>query len=107
MKKLIIVSLSLCLIGPLTLQAQDNQMKVKVKKHYVKTKIKNPKYTKMASPGNDYVYIDQDWTWNTNTNSWDWNGNRWVTAPQPSQTWVPGHWLHTSMGWTWIDGYWK
>jgi hypothetical protein len=87
------------------MQAQET--KQKEKKHYTKVKTKVPKYTKTVSPGDSYVYIQEDYTWNPNTMSWEWNGNRWVTPPQTGQTWVPGHWMSTGYGWTWVDGYWK
>jgi hypothetical protein len=108
MKKLFILGLSLCLVAPLTLQAHDDpKTKTKLKGHYVKTKFKKPKYTKGTSPGDNYVYVDQDWTWNDATHTYDWNGNRWVERRQPTQKWVPGHWKHTAGGWTWVDGQWK
>jgi hypothetical protein len=108
MKKLLLIGLCLCLGGPLAFQAEARQKeKVKYKKHYVKQKLKAPEYTAAASPGEGYTYIREDWSWNPNTSTWEWNGNRWVTAPQPTQKWMPGHWRRTSTGWTWVDGYWK
>lgn len=82
-------------------------MKVKEKKHYVKIKPKTPAYSKAASPGTTYMYVQDDWTWNPTTNTWDWNGNRWVERPKVNETWVPGHWTNTTDGWMWVEGHWK
>jgi hypothetical protein len=107
MKTLLLAILCLCLGGPLTTYAFDKKMKHKYNGHYVRVKMKSPHYTRVASPGNNYTYIKEDWTWNPSTNSWDWHGNRWETAPQPAQKWVPGHWRKVPGGWTWVDGHWR
>lgn len=75
---------------------------------YVKVKPGKPRYTRPASPGRDYVYIEEDWNWNPNTNSWVWYGNRWVPAPRPQvSVWVPGTWVKVSSGWAWQPGRWR
>jgi len=107
MRKLLILGLSLCLIGPPTLQAHSGKKKTKEKTHYVKVKTKEPKYAKPVPPRKDYMYVEHDYIWNNATGTWDWNGNRWVMPPQPAKVWVPGHWKNTIYGWTWVAGYWK
>jgi len=104
MKKLILIALCLCLGAPMAANAQT---KVKDEGNYIKVKHKVPKYTKAVSPGSNYNYIKEDWTWNPTTRDWDWNGNRWEVAPEPSKTWVSGHWKNDVNGWTWVEGHWK
>jgi hypothetical protein len=105
MKKLLVLAISLFLALPFSVEAQ--KMKVKEKKNYVKMKPKEPTYTREVSPGPDYTYIREDWTWDPATNTWTWYGNRWMQAPATGQHYVPGHWMKTSSGWYWQEGYWK
>ena len=104
MKKILLVALCLSLGAPVLTHAQD---KIKIKKHWVKMKPAAPTYTRVVSPGDNYYYIKEDWTWNPTTSTWDWYGNRWVETPATTRTYVPGHWMQTSDGWNWVDGYWK
>ncbi|MCW3122347.1 MAG: hypothetical protein JWQ38_1839 [Flavipsychrobacter sp.] len=104
MKKILLLLLSISLSTSSVVLAQD---KMKQKGHVVKVKPKSPRYTKIVSPGTNYVYINDDWTWNDETGQWTWNGNRWISPPQPTQHWVPGHWTNTDFGWEWTPGYWK
>lgn len=104
MKKILLVALCLSLGAPMIASAQD---KVKVKKHWIKVKPAPPTYSQSSSPGRTYYYIKEDWTWNPTTNTWDWYGNRWIETPATTPTYVPGHWMQTSEGWSWVDGYWK
>ncbi|MCD6012768.1 MAG: repeat (2 copies) [Flavipsychrobacter sp.] len=103
MKKVLLLVLGLGLVAPSVVSAQ---VKVKEKVHYVKVKPRVPKYTKVVSPGANYVYVREDWTWDEGTSQWTWEGNRWVEL-QPAKTWVEGRWTNTPDGWMWVEGYWK
>ena len=75
--------------------------------HHVKMKPSRPRYTRPASPGRDYVYVEEDWTWSPASNTWVWYGNRWVPIARPQAVWVPGRWVNVSYGWTWRGGSWR
>lgn len=114
MRKILLLVLGLTLSAPMITDAQPGKGNGKAKGHgrghgkghAVKVKPKAPKYTKVVSPGNNYVYVNEDWTWDPGANQWVWNGNRWVVVPA-SQTWVPGRWVSTRLGWDWVPGYWR
>jgi hypothetical protein len=81
---------------------------VKYKERYVKVRPAPPRYTRVVSPGRNYVYIQDDWRWDPRANDWVWYGNRWVPAPTPGRVWVPGTWIQVSGGgWTWSAGTWR
>jgi len=108
MKKLLLIALSLCLSAPVPVNAQTmRKEKIKEGKHVVKEKPMAPTYTRSVSPGSNYLYVEEDWTWSPGSNTWTWNGNRWIAPTVVNKTWVPGHWVNTGDGWTWIEGYWK
>ncbi|HWB26072.1 MAG TPA: YXWGXW repeat-containing protein [Chitinophagaceae bacterium] len=70
---------------------------------YVTAQPEEVVYTRPASPGDGYVWIEGDWYW---------YGGRYVhreghwARPRQGRTWVKGHWNHSQRGYHWQKGHW-
>jgi hypothetical protein len=60
-------------------------------------------YTRPASPGEGYVWIDGDWYWGGG--SYQWRAGRW-DRPRNGRRWVGGNWEHSGRGYRWRQGHW-
>ena len=64
-----------------------------------------PRVVRVASPGPNYVWVDEDWAYRNN--NYAYNGGHWVAPPRGYAVWVPGRWKNTRRGWIWKEGYWR
>ncbi len=60
-------------------------------------------YSRPASPGADYVWVDGDWYWSGGT--YVFRNGYW--AHGRGRTWVKGNWEHRPHGYYWHKGHWR
>jgi len=60
-------------------------------------------YTRPASPGDGYVWIEGDWYYSGGHYV---HRNGYWSRPRTGRTWVTGSWQHTSKGYRWQKGRW-
>ncbi|MEP7278920.1 MAG: hypothetical protein ABI813_09780 [Bacteroidota bacterium] len=61
-------------------------------------------YTRPASPGEGYIWMDGDWIWTGGRYSW--REGRWA-RPRLGRVWYRGNWQHTAHGYRWNRGHWR
>jgi len=61
-------------------------------------------YTRPASPGADYVWIDGDWAWSGGV--YTWREGRW-SRPRGARNWEGGRWESAGNRWRWHRGHWR
>jgi hypothetical protein len=63
-------------------------------------------YTRPASPGIGYIWIDGDWRWNSRTNNYVREHGYW-TRPKTRHSYEEGHWESGPRGKYWVRGRWN
>lgn len=61
-------------------------------------------YTRPASPGNGYVWVDGDWYYSGGAYT---RRSGYWTRPRTGRTWVAGSWQHNNRGYHWQRGRWR
>ncbi|GAA4460119.1 hypothetical protein GCM10023093_02250 [Nemorincola caseinilytica] len=71
---------------------------------YVEVRPTIPVYTRPASPGPGYVWIEEDW--NPYSDRYEWRGGYWAPA-RTGYYYRPGRWRHSARGYYWSPGGWR
>ncbi|MEO6315966.1 MAG: YXWGXW repeat-containing protein [Chitinophagaceae bacterium] len=61
-------------------------------------------YTRPASPGSGYVWINGDWYWRGGR--YEWQQGRWDRG-RLGHNWNEGTWRQSRRGWRWNRGHWR
>ncbi len=52
------------------------------------------------------TWVPGQWSWNGA--NWGWVDGQYITRPQPTARWMPGHWEQQATGgYVWVDGHWQ
>jgi hypothetical protein len=71
---------------------------------YVATRPADVVYTRSASPGAGYVWVNGEWEWNSG--NYHWHEGSWQRA-QEGRSWKSGYWESGSKGYRWHKGRWE
>ena len=73
---------------------------------YVATAPSYVEVARPASPGNGYIWVNNDWAYNRQSKVYVQNTGVWEKQ-RPRKTYVAGHWEATQRGNYWVPGRWQ